>query len=136
MSKRLNVILFISITLIGSTIFYFFPDLDISLLTIKYHRFFLFHSVIIPYLLYILLIRFRTKLPTIIATIVLSCITFGISVHLITDIVPRKTVNFIIVNTLIEGTYVDDMLWIILNMLLGFLLVYILFKKYLKIMNV
>ena len=109
---------------------FFFPDADIRLLGIRYHRFFLFHSAIVPLVLYLLFLRIPRGPFLRIASLFLSGFSLGIAVHLLTDVVPRKAVNFLVVGTLVPGTYVDDRLWIVVNMLLGFGLVYLTFRKY------
>ncbi len=109
---------------------FFFPDADIRLLGIRYHRFFLFHSAIVPIALYLLISRIPRGPVLQIARLFLSGFSLGVAVHLLTDVVPRKAVNFLVAGTLVPGTYVDDRLWIIGNMLLGFGLVYLVFRKY------
>jgi VIT1/CCC1 family predicted Fe2+/Mn2+ transporter len=130
MTKRIRIVFY----LVGSALiaipFFFFPDADISILGIKYHRFFLFHSAIVPFVLYFLLAGIRRGLPAKIAALFLSGFALGVSAHLLTDVVPRKAVNFLVAGTLVPGTYADDRLWIIGNMLLGFLLVYLGYRKY------
>lgn len=112
--------------------FFSFPDIDISLLTIKYHRFFLTHSVILPLILLLLSRTMKTHFMKNAHMLVMSAFTSGITLHLATDIVPRKPVNFLVVNTLIRGTYWDDRLWIMLHMLSGIVIVYRTFLSYRK----
>lgn len=64
--------------------------------TKKYHRFFLTHSVILPLIFFVLLFRLRPVVLKRILIYLNSAFTAGITVHLATDIIPRKTVNFLI----------------------------------------
>jgi hypothetical protein len=130
MAKKVSLAVFFVCSAIVAIPSFFFPDSDISLLGIKYHRFFLFHSAIIPFALYPLFLKIRRRAFVRIASIFLSGFSLGVGAHLLTDVIPRKTVNFLVVNTLIPGTYWDDRLWIVGNMVLGFILVGLSFKKY------
>jgi len=110
-------LLIISIILLSLPMYYF-PDLDIILLGIKYHRYFLFHSVILPILLLIIISKFNNRL----FHILLSAFFLAISIHLCIDSFQSKSVVFPFRNTLIYGTSIDDRLWEIVNSILSLIL--------------
>jgi hypothetical protein len=86
--------------------FFWFPDLDIRLLGIGNHRYFLFHSAIVPFAAWVVTHRRGWLLRALSAGIAL-----GVGVHLATDVFQRKAVVFPWAHTLVEGTSVDDRLW-------------------------
>ena len=132
MRKKRNIWIFVIFSIIAAIPSFFFPDLDIKVLGIRYHRFFLFHSVIIPYVIFLLVWKIKNKLIGNISLIIASGFSLGISIHLFTDLFGKKTINFFFINTLVYGTYADDFLWLMINMVLGFLLVYIVFRRYFR----
>ncbi|HEQ71226.1 MAG TPA: hypothetical protein ENN69_01955 [Spirochaetia bacterium] len=83
-----------------------------------------------------------TSVPPAAATRVLPCLWFaavtaagfslGVSVHLCTDLMSRKSVHFLFVSTLVKGTSLDDRCWIGLNMVLGFFLIGAAYRRFHK----
>jgi len=112
-TKRGFTLLFL---LAGTAIFailtFRFPDLDIRLLGIGKHRYFLFHSAIVP--LIALWASAKLRNISIIGYLTrLFAIGFlaGVGVHLLTDVLQFKAVMFPFVGSLIDGTSIDDRLW-------------------------
>jgi hypothetical protein len=138
MKKETKYLIYvISITIIGLILFFRFPDLDISILGIGLHRYFLFHSAIFPIIVFIITGFF--KKPQFILIILKSfCGAFStaIGVHLFTDIWQNTAVYFPFIGTLVKGTSIDDRIWIIVNMIVCFVLAFlsylIIWKIYLK----
>lgn len=107
-----------------------FPDKDIRLLGIGRHRFFLFHSA----LGLVMLRHFynqwhqnigdnptwfeRTKLK--IAGTALGTAAMGVGVHLLIDTFQPKSVVFPFFGSLVNGTLVDDNIWLLGNSLWAF----------------
>ena len=102
--------------LLGAAVFAFltfrFPDLDIKLLGIGKHRYFLFHSAIIP-LVAVWLHRKIRSVPVlgIIAVAFVVGFLAGVGVHLVTDVFQKTKIYFPFIGTLVDGTSVDDRLW-------------------------
>jgi len=115
-------ILFIISSIISFLILWGFPDLDIALFGIKWHRNFIFHSIIIPYFLYKLLISKKENIISFIFNGVIFGAALSIGVHLIIDVFQPKSVHFIIVSTLVRGTMIDDNLWLGLNGISGLII--------------
>ena len=90
----------------GAALLFKFPDLDIRLLGIRNHRYFLFHSALIPLIVWLALRR-----RGIIAAVVLSAFALGVGAHLVTDLFQTKSIVFPFVGTLVKGTSLDDRLW-------------------------
>jgi hypothetical protein len=105
--KELIILLLI---IIGSILSYPFPDLDISLLGIGNHRYFLFHSVV-PVLLVLALLRSKRPMIIKIFNVIIVSLSFGIGIHLLFDVFQSKSVVFPFMKTLIRGTSIDDRLW-------------------------
>lgn len=113
----------IFIIIIGIILFFRFPDLDISILGIGLHRYFLFHSAIFPLLIFI--ISSFIKKPVFINLLIKSfsgAFSTAVGIHLFTDIFQNKAVYFPFIGTLIKGTSLDDRIWIIVNMIICFIL--------------
>ena len=101
---------------VGAAIFailtFRFPDWDIRLLGIGKHRYFLFHSSILP-----LLALWGSRKIRNVAVLGFLAMTFvvgfliGVGVHLVTDIFQTKAVMFPFIGSLVDGTSVDDRLW-------------------------
>ncbi len=87
----------------GSLLGYGIPDLDIRLLGIGYHRYFLFHSAFLPILLAI-------YTPKALRTLAAG-IALGLGCHLFTDLFQYKAVIFPFIGSLVKGTSLDDRLW-------------------------
>lgn len=106
------------------------PDLDISLLGIGNHRFFLFHSALgLVALRYFynkwveshsdrtgVLRRFGEK----VAGFALGTYAMGVGVHLMIDVFQPKAVIFPFIGSLVNGTLVDDNIWLMGNSLWAF----------------
>ena len=103
----------------GAAAFAGFPDIDIKILGIGWHRFFLTHSVFIPFVLYLLyrMTYLRYKVRSFLGGVVTGSAA-ATGIHLITDVIPRKPVRFLFFGNLWYGSYLDDRLWIIVNALL------------------
>ena len=107
------------------------PDWDISTLGIGYHRFFLFHSAIGLAVLR----RFHQKWQAHLAQTdnsfggrakqklagaLLGAGAAGVGLHLLVDVFQPKSVVFPFFGSLIEGTLVDDNIWLLGNSLWAF----------------
>lgn len=106
------------------------PDLDISILGIGNHRFFLFHSAIgLLALRYFykkwlesqsdragFLRRFGEK----VAGVALGTYAMGVGVHLMVDVFQPKAVIFPFFGSLLDGTLIDDNIWLMGNSLWAF----------------
>ena len=104
-----------------------FPDKDISLLGIGSHRYWLFHSAFAVWVLekfykaYLakqsgdltLLDRITRKLLGVIG----GGAAWGVGVHLAIDVFQPKSVVFPFFGSLIDGTLVDDRMWLLGNSL-------------------
>ena len=142
MKKETKYLIYvISITIIGVILFFRFPDLDISILGIGLHRYFLFHSAIFPLIIFV--ISLFIKKPVFINLLSKSfsgCFSVAIGVHLFTDIFQNTAVYFPFIGTLIKGTSLDDRIWIIVNMIICFIFAFIsyfsVWKIYLKERNI
>jgi len=86
--------------------FFWFPDTDIRLLGIGNHRYFLFHSAIVPFVVW-LAVRKRGWLLLALA----AGAAAGVGVHLAMDLFQTKPVVFPWAKTLVYNTSVDDRLW-------------------------
>jgi hypothetical protein len=107
-----------------------FPDLDIPLLGIGYHRFFLFHSALgLVALRYFYrewvekqahpdqwLSRVKRKL----GGALLGGFAVGVGVHLAIDVFQPKAVVFPFFGSLVDATLIDDNIWLIGNSLWAF----------------
>ncbi len=105
------------------------PDLDIRVLGIGWHRYFLFHSAAGAWLLrefaesYTAWVQRDPTAPRLqkVVAAVASAGAVGIALHLLKDALldGNKSVVFGIpglrVNTLVPGTYLDDDLWLVAN---------------------
>ncbi len=98
-----------------------FPDLDIKLLGIGKHRYFLFHSAIVP-LLVLWISRSLQQIAIVgfILTIFIGGFLAGVGVHLVTDVFQTAPVKFPFVGSLIDGTSIDDRLWEGINAIVCF----------------
>jgi hypothetical protein len=105
------------------------PDLDISFLGIQNHRYFLFHSAIglaaLRYFYRAWLNRALAAGPVQrstqkVAGAILGGVALGVAVHLAVDVFQPKSVVFPFFGTLVEGTLIDDDLWLLGNSLWAF----------------
>ena len=122
------------ISILGFLLSLNFPDLDISILGIGMHRFFLFHSAIIPLFFYIaikLLFKPKRNIEILITTFCGS-FTFGVGIHLFLDIFQSKAIIFPFIGSLINGTSTDDRIWLTVNVLICFIFSILLYKKIIK----
>lgn len=104
-----------------------FPDKDISLLGIGNHRYFLFHSAIGVYVLkkfydwYLTEITGREDLTARVTRKVFGTLVgasaVGVGIHLMIDVFQPKSVVFPFFGSLVNGTLVDDRLWLLGNSL-------------------
>ena len=111
MVDRARAGLFAAAAALGAVLCFHFPDLDIRLLGIRYHRYFLFHSAILPALLLAVLHPLRRARFAVVAACVVSAFALGVGAHLVTDVFQSKSVVFPFARTLVRGTSVDDRLW-------------------------
>ncbi|HUV07501.1 MAG TPA: hypothetical protein VMX75_07210 [Spirochaetia bacterium] len=96
----------------GFVLFLRFPDLDIRLLGIGYHRYFLFHSAIIPVLGLVLLRKHDIKNHVVFLFYGFLCgLSLSIGFHLLLDVFQPAAVKFPFVGSLIDGTSIDDRVW-------------------------
>jgi hypothetical protein len=95
----------------GAVLCYRFPDLDIPLLGIGNHRYFLFHSAIVPIAAWVALRPARRARGRLIAAGLAASFALGVGVHLFTDVFQSKSVVFPFIGTLVRGTSLDDRLW-------------------------
>ena len=103
---RKGLLSFAVIVVLGAVVLFRFPDLDIALLGIGNHRYFLFHSAILPIVVW-LVVRRRGPL----ALAVAAAFALGVGAHLVTDVFQYKNVVFPWAGTLVRGMSVDDRLW-------------------------
>ena len=103
-----------------------FPDTDIKLLGIGKHRYFIFHSGISVFIFkkmyeaYLKKTGNFDKAETLVDKILgvtVSLGAFGTGVHLLSDAIHPKSVVFPFFGSLVDGTMVDDNIWLIGNAL-------------------
>ncbi len=116
--------------LFGITQGFNFPDYDISILGIGNHRFFLFHSAIG---LAVLRYFYRgwvestknphswpQRVPKKITGALLGSFAVGVGLHLTVDLFQPKSIHFPFFGSLVNGTLVDDNIWLLGNSLWAF----------------
>ena len=113
MEKRRIMLLFL---LAGAAIFAFltfrFPDLDIRLLGIGKHRYFLFHSAIVPLAALWVARKFgKIRIVGYLTAIFAIGFLAGVGIHLVTDVFQTAPVKFPFIGSLVDGTSIDDRLW-------------------------
>jgi hypothetical protein len=92
----------IVINVVGELAFFPFPDVDIKLFGVARHRFFLFHSAIIPYVFSHIAERIaRADIPKIILYSLRGSFSTAVDAHLFIDIFQSKSVHFLVVSTLV-----------------------------------
>jgi hypothetical protein len=98
---------------IGIALFFRFPDLDITLLGIGAHRNFLFHSFALVAALFLAVRKLdaRKGVNFLLKGVVAGC-GIGIGLHLFADVFQSHPVKFPFVGSLVDGTSVDDRLWL------------------------
>jgi hypothetical protein len=119
--------------LFGFLLFVRFPDLDIKLLGIGAHRNFLFHSAILPALGYFL-IRKSDLRNIVVFSVCAFCsgMSFALGIHLLSDTFQKTAVKFPFIGSLVDGTSIDDRLWLGFNSLLCLLVTYRIGKRVYK----
>ena len=118
----LSNLVFLISAIIGFIVFWGFPDLDIAILGIGRHRNFLFHSIIVPIILAKLFLSKREVISSFIKNGVIIGSSISIGIHLLIDVFQPKSVDFILVSTLIKGTLLDDKIWLGINGLVGLII--------------
>ena len=91
--KMLYLILFAAVVIITFPFFLKFPDVDIRILGIGWHRFFLFHSAAFPLMLY-LPVR-KMKMESVIGICISGgsmSLSGGVGIHLFSDVPQTKAV--------------------------------------------
>ena len=107
------------------------PDWDITTMGIGYHRFFLFHSAIGLAVLRRFHRQWQAHLAQTdnsfggqvkqkLAGALLGAGAAGVGLHLLVDVFQPKSVVFPFFGSLVEGTLVDDNLWLLGNSLWAF----------------
>lgn len=108
---------------------YNLPDLDISLLGIGNHRFFQFHSalglVALRYFYKQWLLKktdnnFSHRVIKKVSGMALGTYAIGIGIHLAVDIFQPKSIVFPFFGSLVDGTLIDDKIWLLGNSLWAF----------------
>jgi len=107
-----------------------FPDLDISTLGIGYHRFFMFHSAAMPWMLNKI---YEARLARTVGSrqigdrvvdrllgIMAASGAWAVGVHLAIDVMQPKSVVVPFFGSFINGTLVDDEVWLLGNSLYCF----------------
>ena len=109
---------------------YSFPDMDISILGIGNHRFFLFHSGAAAWVIKRIYEAnfgeqtedepFGTRIWRKVFGVAAASSVFAIGCHLTIDTLQPKSISFPQIGSLIEGTLVDDNIWLLSNALYCF----------------
>ena len=112
MKRNLRMYGLILVATIAAVFTFRFPDWDIRLLGIGKHRYFLFHSSIVPLLALWGARKLRdVSMVGFLATSFVVGFLVGVGVHLVTDVFQTKAVMFPFIGSLVDGTSVDDRLW-------------------------
>lgn len=107
------------------------PDWDISTLGIGYHRYFLFHSAIGLVVLRHFYRQWRArtleqqsgwcgKVKQKVVGTMFGTVAAGVGIHLLVDVFQPKSIVFPFFGSLVEGTLVDDNIWLLGNSLWAF----------------
>ena len=117
-------------SVIGIGLFFKFPDLDITLLGLGAHRYFLFHSCCLVAVLFYAGGKAGPRVPLAIffRSLVAGC-GIGIGIHLFADAFQAHPVKFPFLGSLVDGTSLDDRLWLGLNARASFLLGFRTYQK-------
>lgn len=136
MNKKIYLICIIVISITGLIVFFNFPDLDIKMVGIGWHRFFLFHSAIIPYVLFLIAVKIaQSDLLKVILYSLCGSFCIAVGAHLFTDIFQSADIYFPVIGSLVKGISLDDRLWILVNLIVCFILGFILYKRLLRIIT-
>jgi hypothetical protein len=101
---------------IGIVVFRAFPDRDIALLGLHNHRYFAFHSALVPLLLFRAARGpWRPRWLASLAAGVAAGAAAAFAIHLFLDSFQSKNVVFPFVGSLIDRTSLDDRLWLLAN---------------------
>ena len=111
MTERSRSILFLLAAAAGAALCFKFPDLDIPLLGIRNHRYFLFHSAILPALLWLAVRSRVSRRLGVLWAGTAAAFALGVGAHLVTDTFQTTRVVFPFVGNLVRGTSLDDRLW-------------------------
>ena len=130
MIKIVKLIFAFVTALCGFLLFLRFPDLDIKLLGIGAHRNFLFHSAILPGLGYFFLRKSDLR-NIVVFSVCAFCsgMSFTLGIHFLSDTFQKAAVKFPFFGSLIDGTSIDDRLWLGINALLCILVTYRIGKR-------
>ena len=113
MNKRgISIFVLVAGAAVIAALTFRFPDIDIKLLGIGKHRYFLFHSAIVP-LLALFVSRPLRRIAAVgfVTSVLVAGFLAGVGVHLATDIFQTKAVMFPFIGSLVDGTSVDDRVW-------------------------
>lgn len=138
LSNSIKIPLLVIFSITGFALSINFPDLDISIFGIGMHRFFLFHSAIIPLLLLVILKIIVKPEDTVemIVTGFLGSFSLGIGIHLFFDLFQAKAVMFPFIGSLVDGTSLDDRIWLIVNILVCLLISGLLYRKAFRLLGI
>ena len=129
-NRLIPLVAFASCAGVACFLFYRFPDYDIRILGAGYQRYFAFRSAAVPLLFLIFLHgkRSLTELSFILMSVALGAgLAFGF--HLLIDSFEYEDVIFPLVGSLIDGTFVDDRLWLIGNSVVSFVSAYVFYFR-------
>ena len=109
-----------------------FPDIDISTLGIGNHRYFLFHSAAVAWALKKIYdarlassegsSRITDKVIDRIVGVMAGSGAYAVGIHLALDVVQPKSVVFPFIGSPVDGTLIDDNIWLMGNSLYCFYL--------------
>ena len=122
MKKRtVSILILLAGVIVIAILTFPFPDIDIKLLGIGRHRYFLFHSAILP-LTAARIFRplSRSGALRLLLLVLLMGFLTGVGIHLVTDIFQYKAVIFPFIGSLVDGTSADDRIWTAVNAILCF----------------
>lgn len=104
---------------------YHLPDKDISILGIGNHRFFLFHSGVSVWVMRKVYEAYlarkgdsqslRDRVVRAILGVAAGSLAFGVGCHLVIDTFQPKSIVFPFFGSLLDGTMIDDNLWLLGN---------------------
>lgn len=129
-SSRWKLLIVLAIAAVAAFPMYWFPDFDIRLMGIRAHRNFLFHSAALTLVLF-LLVRKRNLQRVLwkLAAALVMGVGIGIGVHLFADVFQSAHVLFPFVGSLVDGTSLDDRLWVGVNSLASFSMSFALYRR-------
>jgi hypothetical protein len=123
MNRTVKLMISLAGAVAGISLFARFPDMDISLLGIGAHRNFLFHSAIVPVIAVAAVRRWRlASVLSFAAHGFLVGASVSVGFHLLQDTFQSAPVKFPIIGSLVDGTSIDDRLWLSINSLVCFVM--------------